>query len=288
MYSSLPGEPRKTSLLLEAQLHPFVTAAVLAGVAAARRGAVPAAPDGRPAPRRRRPSARPRATSPRMSARRQRSRQATLRSGPCKPARVPRGPAAAKALTRSRKGTGRATIRPLPFKSDKMAAARHVSQRNGCRLASPHESDSIPRPHPRPRRRRLCRSLRTRARSTRSPCRRSPIRTIRSWPRRSCSDAATSPADLRSRSIGGYARGCVAGAAAIPIDGDTWQVMRLSRNRNWGHPQLIALPAAVRHAASVRSTAGRAFSSATSRSRAAGRCSRATPRTRSASMRTSG
>jgi short-subunit dehydrogenase len=34
MYSSLPGEPRKTSLLLEAQLHPFVTAAILAGVAA--------------------------------------------------------------------------------------------------------------------------------------------------------------------------------------------------------------------------------------------------------------
>ncbi|WP_414473163.1 SDR family oxidoreductase [Microvirga sp. M2] len=35
MYSSLPGEPRKTSLLLEAQLHPFATAAVLAGAAAA-------------------------------------------------------------------------------------------------------------------------------------------------------------------------------------------------------------------------------------------------------------
>jgi penicillin-insensitive murein DD-endopeptidase len=49
----------------------------------------------------------------------------------------------------------------------------------------------------------------------------------------------TAPADLRSRSIGSYARGCVAGAAAIPIDGDNWQVMRLSRNRNWGHPQLI-------------------------------------------------
>jgi penicillin-insensitive murein endopeptidase len=47
------------------------------------------------------------------------------------------------------------------------------------------------------------------------------------------------PADLRSRSIGGYARGCVSGAAAIPVDGDNWQVMRLSRNRNWGHPQLI-------------------------------------------------
>jgi short-subunit dehydrogenase len=34
IYSSLPGEPRKTSLLLEAQLHPFATAAVLAGFGA--------------------------------------------------------------------------------------------------------------------------------------------------------------------------------------------------------------------------------------------------------------
>jgi penicillin-insensitive murein DD-endopeptidase len=25
-----------------------------------------------------------------------------------------------------------------------------------------------------------------------------------------------------------------------PINGSTWQVMRLSRNRNWGHPKLIA------------------------------------------------
>jgi penicillin-insensitive murein endopeptidase len=27
---------------------------------------------------------------------------------------------------------------------------------------------------------------------------------------------------------------------ALPIDGAAWQVMRLSRNRNWGHPRLIA------------------------------------------------
>jgi penicillin-insensitive murein endopeptidase len=27
----------------------------------------------------------------------------------------------------------------------------------------------------------------------------------------------------------------------MPINGDTWQVMRLSRNHNWGHPALIAL-----------------------------------------------
>ena len=49
------------------------------------------------------------------------------------------------------------------------------------------------------------------------------------------------PISLAARSIGSYARGCLAGAVALPIDGQTWQVMRVSRNRNWGHPRLIAL-----------------------------------------------
>jgi penicillin-insensitive murein endopeptidase len=48
------------------------------------------------------------------------------------------------------------------------------------------------------------------------------------------------PAPLAARSIGSYARGCVAGATALPVDGETWQVMRLSRNRNWGHPRLVS------------------------------------------------
>jgi penicillin-insensitive murein endopeptidase len=47
------------------------------------------------------------------------------------------------------------------------------------------------------------------------------------------------PAPLAARSIGAYNRGCLAGAVALPINGKTWQVMRLSRNRNWGHPSLI-------------------------------------------------
>jgi len=50
---------------------------------------------------------------------------------------------------------------------------------------------------------------------------------------------ATSGAPLAARAIGSYAKGCVAGATALPVDGDTWQVMRLSRNRNWGHPRLL-------------------------------------------------
>jgi len=51
--------------------------------------------------------------------------------------------------------------------------------------------------------------------------------------------AIKGPADLRARAIGYYTRGCLAGAVAMPVNGKTWQVMRLSRNRNWGHPDLV-------------------------------------------------
>jgi penicillin-insensitive murein DD-endopeptidase len=51
---------------------------------------------------------------------------------------------------------------------------------------------------------------------------------------------ALTPTEVQSRSIGFYARGCLAGAKALPVDGETWQVMRLSRDRNWGHPAMIS------------------------------------------------
>ncbi len=43
----------------------------------------------------------------------------------------------------------------------------------------------------------------------------------------------------RAASYGSYAKGCVAGAVQLPANGKTWQAMRLSRNRNWGHPELV-------------------------------------------------
>ena len=49
------------------------------------------------------------------------------------------------------------------------------------------------------------------------------------------------PAKMQTRSIGFYAKGCIAGARALPVNGETWQVMRLSRNRMYGHADLIAL-----------------------------------------------
>ncbi len=48
------------------------------------------------------------------------------------------------------------------------------------------------------------------------------------------------PAPLAARAIGFYSRGCLAGARALSVDGPTWQVMRVSRDRYWGHPDLIA------------------------------------------------
>ena len=47
-------------------------------------------------------------------------------------------------------------------------------------------------------------------------------------------------APLQARAFGFYSRGCLAGGQALPVNGEAWQVMRLSRNRNWGHPDLIA------------------------------------------------
>lgn len=48
-----------------------------------------------------------------------------------------------------------------------------------------------------------------------------------------------SPTGGHARVEGFYSRGCLAGAVALPITGPDWQVMRLSRNRNWGTPRLI-------------------------------------------------
>ncbi|MCB2123676.1 MAG: penicillin-insensitive murein endopeptidase [Rhodobacteraceae bacterium] len=39
--------------------------------------------------------------------------------------------------------------------------------------------------------------------------------------------------------IGSYAKGCGAGMIQLPETGPTWQAMRLSRNRNWGQPELV-------------------------------------------------
>jgi penicillin-insensitive murein endopeptidase len=53
--------------------------------------------------------------------------------------------------------------------------------------------------------------------------------------------AKTSAADMAARSFGTYTRGCLAGGKMLPVNGPAWQAMRLSRNRNWGHPVMVDL-----------------------------------------------
>lgn len=48
------------------------------------------------------------------------------------------------------------------------------------------------------------------------------------------------PTPGKPMSIGSYAMGCMSGAVPLPVTGPHWQVMRLSRNRNWGHPALLS------------------------------------------------
>lgn len=51
--------------------------------------------------------------------------------------------------------------------------------------------------------------------------------------------AKSQPATGKPAVYGSYAKGCAAGLVELPESGPTWQAMRLSRNRNWGHPETI-------------------------------------------------
>lgn len=47
------------------------------------------------------------------------------------------------------------------------------------------------------------------------------------------------PSQQEPMPVGSYARGCAAGLVELPETGPSWQAMRLSRNRNFGHPVMI-------------------------------------------------
>lgn len=52
--------------------------------------------------------------------------------------------------------------------------------------------------------------------------------------------ARMAPSAGAPQAHGSYAAGCLAGGRALPEAGAGWQAMRLSRNRNWGHPETLA------------------------------------------------
>lgn len=70
--------------------------------------------------------------------------------------------------------------------------------------------------------------------SHRSPAAASSTERDNAWSR------VQSPAPGPARAIGGVAHGCLAGAAELPPDGPGYEAIRLSRHRNFGHPDLVA------------------------------------------------
>ncbi|WP_116132993.1 penicillin-insensitive murein endopeptidase [Tropicimonas sp. IMCC34043] len=52
--------------------------------------------------------------------------------------------------------------------------------------------------------------------------------------------AKSTPSQQTPQAIGSYAKGCAAGNVQLPETGPTWQAMRLSRNRNYGQPEMIS------------------------------------------------
>ena len=63
--------------------------------------------------------------------------------------------------------------------------------------------------------------------------------TFAAQPARELFGAVHTPTAGPTISIGGYAKGCLAGAVQLPADGPGWQAMRLSRDRRWGTPELV-------------------------------------------------
>ncbi len=62
---------------------------------------------------------------------------------------------------------------------------------------------------------------------------------LRKLPTKELFASVTTPSKGRARPIGFYTHGCMAGARALPMNGPDWQVMRPSRDRNWGTPELV-------------------------------------------------
>jgi penicillin-insensitive murein endopeptidase len=61
----------------------------------------------------------------------------------------------------------------------------------------------------------------------------------RTLPAKQLFSSAKLPSLGKAMSIGYYPRGCLQGGVALPVTGPTWQVMRVSRNRMYGHPELV-------------------------------------------------
>ncbi|MCI2399789.1 penicillin-insensitive murein endopeptidase [Aliiroseovarius subalbicans] len=66
------------------------------------------------------------------------------------------------------------------------------------------------------------------------------VSAVAEGPAKALFGSKSTPSAQRPTPLGGYAKGCQAGADQLPETGPTWQAMRLSRNRNWAQPDTVA------------------------------------------------
>lgn len=69
---------------------------------------------------------------------------------------------------------------------------------------------------------------------------RSPSRSLTPDPRFALWEQLDAPKEGSAHIYGGYARGCIAGAQELPIDGPGYEVINLEQKRNFGHPALVS------------------------------------------------
>jgi penicillin-insensitive murein DD-endopeptidase len=112
------------------------------------------------------------------------------------------------------------------------ATAESPGGRNAA--ANPHgleiaAADEVPLPEKRP----------PPERTPSSPAKSDLTAEFKKIPAKDLFASVSTPAAMPPQAIGFYTKGCMAGGEQLPITGPDWQVMRLSRNRNWGLPVLV-------------------------------------------------
>ncbi len=145
--------------------------------------------------------------------------------------------AATQAAATNEKATKNAVVPPAPKPAERPAAEAPAPQKK----AAPKDASPAP--------------AKAAATAEKAPSAKGDTKTAKDNPSEKDKDKPKKPvvtakqlfgtvktgAPLAARAVGWYAKGCLAGAKPLPVDGPGWQVMRLSRNRMWGHPDLIAL-----------------------------------------------
>lgn len=158
--------------------------------------------------------------------------------GPSEPAHSWQGPATAAAEAAAQQAAKETVVPPLP-----QPAARPATTETPAKAAEPAASKETPAPSEDsdPPKAAAPAGKTDKATDTKAAKKDADKPKKPALAAKQLFGSVKSAAPLAARAVGFYSRGCLAGGKPIEINGPGWQVMRLSRNRNWGHPDLVTL-----------------------------------------------